>query len=220
MAEVGSTTSASATTSSSSKSRETLLGSYDLFLTLLTTQIKNQDPLDPLDTAQFTNQLVQYSSVEQSILTNTYLEQLMASVKSGQASGYVSYLGAEVTASGDTAMLESGSASWAYKVSEDATGFVKIRNSDGAVVYEGEVDLAAGSGTYTWDGKTSTGGTAADGAYTISFSVFDGAGKAETVTTKVSGIVDKVDISSGEAFLKIGAVRVPVSSVTSVARVG
>ncbi|WP_106754311.1 flagellar hook assembly protein FlgD [Pannonibacter carbonis] len=202
--------------SATEQSRKALFGSYDLFLTLLTTQIKNQNPLEPMDPAQYTQQLVQYSTVEQGIKTNEQLASLLSVIQSGQASSYVSYLGSYVSASGDTTMMADGQATWNYSVPNDAKGTVEVRNSGGALVYRGDVSLNKGSGTYTWDGKMSEGGTAGPGAYTVKFSVFDSGSNQQTVTTEVKGKVDKVDISSGTAYLKIGDVRIPVASVKSV----
>lgn len=218
MTEVSATSSSAAT--SGTGSYQSLVGSYELFLSLLTTQIQNQDPLDPLDSAEYTNQLVQYSSVEQSIQSNAYLKELVSAMQTNQASSYVNYLGSEVTASGDTTMLRNGAANWSYNVSEAATGTVEIRNSGGAVVYSGDVELSAGSGSYSWDGVTDTGTQAPEGAYSATFSVKDSAGNAETVTTEFTGTVDEVDLSNSEAFLRIGDITVPVSSVKSVRSVG
>lgn len=218
MTEVGSTT-ANSSSSALNSSSEALAGNYELFLSLLTTQIQNQDPLDPLDSAEYTNQLVQYSSVEQSIQTNQYLEQMMASLATSQASSYVNYLGSEVTASGDTAMLQNGNAAWSYSVAEDAAGTVEIRNSSGAVVYTGDAQLSAGSGTFQWDGVGDTNTASPDGAYTISFALENGSGSSASVNTEINGIVSKVDLSTGSAFLTVGGVRVPVTSVQSVSSV-
>lgn len=215
MNEVGSTTTTGGSPTPTASS-QSLIGNYELFLTLLTTQIQNQDPLDPLDSAEYTNQLVQYSSVEQSIQTNQFLESMMASLATSQASSYVNYLGSEVTASGDTSMLQGGSASWSYSIAEDATGAVEIKNASGAVIYSGDVELSAGSDTFEWDGVGNGNTASPDGAYTISFDVKNSADSSESVNTEISGIVSKVDLSTGSAFLTVGGVSVPVTAVKSV----
>ena len=87
-----------------------LAENFDTFLTLLTTQLRNQDPLDPLDSAQFTQQLVQFSQVEQSILANKNFDTLIADVRRGQNATYLNYLGEDVEASGSTTMLSEGQA--------------------------------------------------------------------------------------------------------------
>ena len=195
-----------------------LAENFDTFLVLLTEQLKNQDPLDPLDSAEYTNQLVQYSSVEQAIKQNQNLEEIIASLTSNQSMSYVSYIGNEVTADASTTTLSGSQASWSYNVAEDATGTFEIRNTSGSIVYSGDIELAAGDGTFYWNGQTDSGQQAVNGLYTISFDVKDASSRPETVKTTVSGIVDSVDWSSGEAVLKVGSQEFPVSSVVSVAR--
>ncbi|MBD1545351.1 flagellar hook assembly protein FlgD [Roseibium aggregatum] len=214
MTTVDSATAANSTSKSSAAS-DALLGNYDLFLSILTTQVQNQDPLNPMDSSEYTSQLVQYSSVEQSIQTNKYLEQLVSSMAANQASNYVNYLGSTVTASGSTAMLEDGNANWSYTLPENASGTVTIKNSNGATVYSGDVNLSKGSGTYSWDGVGSSG-NAPDGAYTVSFDLKNAAGNSILAKTEVSGKVDEVDLSGETPYLKVGNVSIPVSSVKSV----
>ncbi|GGB34626.1 flagellar hook assembly protein [Roseibium aquae] len=195
---------------------QSLLGNYDLFLTLLTTQIQNQDPLEPLDSAEYTNQLVQYSSVEQSIQTNDYLKELLASMQSAQASSYVSYLGTEVSAKGGTTSLRGGTASWDFTLGQEAAGKVEIVNGSGNVVFSDDISMPAGSNSYVWDGKNDAGGVESDGSYTIRFDLKNASGNTITPSVEISGVVDGVDLSSGTPFLQIGGSRVPVSNVTSV----
>lgn len=214
MTTVDSATAASGSSKSSAAS-DALLGNYDLFLSILTTQVQNQDPLNPMDSSEYTSQLVQYSSVEQSIQTNKYLEQLVSSMAANQASSYVNYLGSTVTAAGSTAMLEDGNANWSYRVPEDASGTVTIKNSSGATVYSGDVSFSKGSGTYSWDGVGSSG-TSPDGAYTISFDLKNTSGNSVLAKTEVSGKVDEVDLSGDTPYLKVGNVSIPVTSVQSV----
>lgn len=211
-------TSAAAAGSSAAGSQSGLIANYELFLNILTTQIQNQDPLDPLDSAEYTSQLVEYSNVEQSIQQNKNLEEIIASLQSSQSLSYVNYIGNEVTADASTTALSGSQASWDYDITEAATGTFEIRNSGGAVVYSGDVELDAGSGTFHWNGQTDSGQDAVDGLYTISFDVKDASSRSEAVRTTVSGIVDSVDWSSGEPILQVGNQRFPVSAVMSVAR--
>jgi len=213
-----SSASGTSTQSSAATSSAGLIADYDLFLRILTTQIQNQDPLDPLDAAEYTSQLVQYSNVEQAIKQNQNLENIMATLQANAGMSYVSYIGNEVTADASTTTLSGSKASWSYDVAEDATGTFEIRNSSGAIVYSGEVELDAGEGTFNWNGQTNSGQQAISGLYTISFNVKDASSRPETVKTTVSGIVDSVDWSSGEAVLKVGGQEFPVSSVVSVSR--
>ncbi len=215
MTTVDSATAANGTSKSSAASNA-LMGNYDLFLSILTTQVQNQDPLNPMDSSEYTTQLVQYSSVEQSIQTNKYLEQLVAAMETNQASSYVSYLGSTVTAVGTTTMLADGKAAWSYSIPEDASGTVEIRNSGGALVYSGEVSLDKGTGTYEWDGVGDSGTNSPDGAYTISFDLQTSSDNAVLLKTEISGVVDEVDLSTPTPYLKIGDNRIPVSAVQSV----
>ncbi len=216
-----STISSATSTTSQSKSATSqngLMANYELFLSILTTQIQNQDPLDPMDSSEYTSQLVQYSNVEQSIQQNKNLEEIIASLQSSQSMAYVSYIGNEVTADASSTLLSGGQASWNYEIKEAASGTYEVRNSSGDVVYTGEAELKAGSGTISWGGQTDKGGQAADGVYSISFNMKDAGSRVEKVTTATKGIVDSVDWSSGEAVLSVDGQKIPVSAVISVSR--
>ena len=209
--------SSASNSSSGSTSTNALSANYEMFLSLLTTQLKVQDPLDPLKAQEFTDQLVQYSSVEQQMKMNASMETLIDKVSASNATNLVGYLGQRVTATGQQSVLTDGYATWEFNASaasDDAE--VTIRNSGGAIVYTNNVDLSKGSGAFVWDGQTDSGSTAPDGAYSISFSAKDSQGNNVTVKTEASGIVDGVDFSDSEPVLKIGDLAIPLSSVTSV----
>src|SRR3954462_13662310 len=106
---------------SSATDKTTLAGNFNTFLTILTTQLKNQNPLDPMDTNQFTQQLVQFTGVEQQLKSNTYLEALMNASQRSTNTDAVSYIGKEVTASGTSATLKGGGASWSYNAAANAS---------------------------------------------------------------------------------------------------
>ena len=167
----GSGTSGGATTTSSSLTA--LSNNYELFLSILTTQIQNQDPLNPMESAQYTEQLVQYSSVEQQIKTNDQLGDLLSVMAATTASGYVSYLGTNVTAAGNTTSLKDGEAEWTYDTPEAGKARVEVRNNLGAVVFSEDADLSYGRNSYSWDGRTTAGSTAPEGEYTISIARYD-----------------------------------------------
>lgn len=208
----------SASSGTASASTNALSSNYEMFLSLLTTQLQVQDPLDPLKAEEFTNQLVQYSSVEQQMKMNSNLDTLIEKVSASNATGMVGYLGQRVTASGDQSVLTDGYATWEFKspaAADDAE--VIIRNSSGVIVYTDKVDLDKGSGAYVWDGRTDSGSTAMDGAYSIEFKAKDSSGKNVKVETEAAGIVDGIDFSGSEPVLKMGDVSIPLSSVTSVA---
>ncbi|MDJ0931602.1 flagellar hook capping FlgD N-terminal domain-containing protein [Breoghania sp.] len=214
-------TSSSSEAAVASTSSTALSANYEMLLSLLTTQLKVQDPLDPLKAEEFTNQLVQYSSVKQQIQMNSSMATLIEKVSASNATNLVSYLGQTVTADGNESVLNDGYATWKFNTSAAADGAeITIQNSSGAIVYmDDDVDLLKGSGAYVWDGRTDSGSTASDGAYTISFFSQDNQGKNVSVTTEVVGVVDGVDFSSSDPVLKMGDVSIPLSSVTSVTSV-
>ncbi|WP_020180736.1 flagellar hook capping FlgD N-terminal domain-containing protein [Methylopila sp. M107] len=218
MAIDGVTSLATASTqTSSSSSVSTLASNFETFLTLLTTQLKNQNPLDPLDTNQFTQQLVQFAGVEQQLKTNDTLSALLLSSNTAQASASLNLVGREITAFGDKALLDDGKATWNLDSPKDGvTATITIRDSNGAIVYTGDKKLDMGDQDFVWDGKRTNGTTAPKGLYTISVDAKDVSGNAVEVTSEVSGVVDGVDLTTGEAVLLIGDIRVPLGSLKSV----
>jgi len=187
---------------------------FDSFLMLLTTQLKNQSPLDPLDTNQFTQQLVQFASVEQQLKSNATLSALLTTVKASTTSNAASFIGMQVTADGATTRLANGSARWVLNPARNASqAAITIRDKNGGVVATRTSALTAGAQTFTWDGKTSTGTTAPDGDYTITVAALDSSGQGVPVKTEISGRVDAVDMTGDTPQLVIGSVRVPLGSV-------
>lgn len=210
-----SSSSSSATSSVSSKS---IANNFDQFLSLLTTQLKNQSPLDPLDTNQFTAQLVQFAGVEQQLKTNETLTSLLGLNSANTATAAVGFIGSTITADGATTRLSNGKAEWNITMPRAASGTVTIKDASGSVVQTMTKSLVAGDQAFSWDGKTSTGSIAKDGEYTITIDAKDVAGQAVTATTKIGGVVDGVDFSSSIPMLKIGTMSVPIDKVKSVKR--
>ena len=210
---VGTTTA----TSSSGTTSASLASNFETFLTLLTTQLRNQNPLDPMDTNQFTQQLVQFAGVEQQLKTNDTLTALLASNQTSQAGTALNLVGKTISAYGDTALLDDGKASWAINSPKDGvTAAITVRDQNGAVVFSGNTNLNYGDQTYEWDGLKSDGSRAPEGLYTLSVEARDVSGSLVQVTSEVSGVVDGVDLSTGQAVLLLGDVRVPLGSLKSI----
>jgi flagellar basal-body rod modification protein FlgD len=213
--------SVSAVSSSSSSTNVTgsssgIADNFDTFLQLLTTQLKNQNPLDPLDTNAFTEQLVQFSSVEQQLKTNDYLAALVGSTSNNVDGNAVAYIGKTITASGARSELANGSASWTFSVPQAANISVTIKDADGNVVYTEAGSLQQGTGQFSWDGTTSTGGRAPDGTYSISVDAVDADGKSVNVSTATTGMVTGVDFTGSEPVLLVGAARINLSDVATI----
>jgi flagellar basal-body rod modification protein FlgD len=218
MDPVSATTATPATTTptSAAESARTAFGSnFDTFLTLLTTQLKNQDPLSPMDSSQFTQQLVQFSQVEQSINANQNLEALISLTKGRATSDAVGYLGKTVTLTDGTGGLKDGAAHWAYTLQSGSdTTRLTITNSAGHVVYAADGATASGAHDFVWNGKDSTGRDLPNGAYTLSVAAKSSDGTSITTSVSSQGVVDEVNLTGSEPTLMIGALSVPISKAT------
>ncbi len=202
--------------SQAATNRASIAQNFDTFLLLLTTQLKNQNPLDPLDTNQFTQQLVQFAGVEQQIRSNESLEALVNLNKTNQLSTARNYVGATVTADGSTTALKSGVATWYVTAPRAASATINVSDSTGNIVFTQEASLPAGTTGYSWDGKLANGQTAPEGQYTIKINAKDVNGAGVTVSTQFSGVVDAVDLSGSEPLLLIGTALVSLDKVKSI----
>ncbi|WP_043743080.1 flagellar hook assembly protein FlgD [Novispirillum itersonii] len=212
------TTTSSTSSSSSSSSASGISANYEMFLSLLCTQLENQSPLDPMDAQTFTSQLVQYAGVEQQIQVNDKLESVLSKLDSFSFSSGVGYLGHAVEASGDTLSVGSDGSvggSWKYTLPSEASSVtLTVTNSDGAVVWSGSGETASGSHTLTWDGKDANGYAVAAGDYTLTVAAKSSSGSTITASKSITGTVTGVDSSSGSTVFEIGATEVSMSDVT------
>ncbi len=203
--------------SSSVTGAQTVDENFDTFLSLLTTQLQNQDPTKPLDTNEMTQQLIQYSEVEQLLQSNKKLEALLSLSAANASLSVISYVGKEINTAGNTTTLANGSANWGLNIpagSEDVTYVIKDTNGD--EVFSSDGALAAGDGSFSWDGTTSTGGTAAPGNYTLTVTARDAGENAVPVKVSVRGIVDGVDMSGDIPILLVNGARFNVDDVTEI----
>ncbi|RUT34722.1 flagellar hook assembly protein FlgD [Arsenicitalea aurantiaca] len=203
-------------TSAMSSSRQTIAENFDTFLQLLTTQLRNQNPLDPLDTNQFTQQLVQFTSVEQQLKTNEFLEAMMLAGANSGINNAVNYIGKQVTASGVRSELVNGSATWSFALQDTADVTVTIKDTAGNTVYTEEGRLTAGVGQFAWDGIGNDGQRKPDGTYSITIAGRNADGQYVPITTETTGVVSGVDFTGSEPVLIVGTSRLNLSSVTSV----
>lgn len=191
---------------SNNSSSQTLSADMNTFLTLLTTQLKYQDPLDPMDTAEFTNQLVQYSNVEQSIQTNAKLDNLLSLNIANLGAQAVSYIGKTAQVLGDVMPLEGGKAKATYTFDKDVSSAkVMVKDMNGKVVYTADAEVTSGTHEFTWDGKDSEGNQLDDGAYQIVVTpkVANGETPAK-VTTTIFGKVTGVASDSSGIYIGLG----------------
>lgn len=190
---------------------------FDTFLTLLTTQLKNQDPLEPLDSSEFTNQLVQFSGVEQSITTNRNLEQLLNLTFANFATDAVGYIGKEVVAESPTAILTDGTAKWDYELAGTAEkAQLFVTDAAGRLVHSSELQNVSGNQSFAWDGKDSNGRQLSDGAYTLRVVAQDAAENEIQVTMKQSGVVTAVEFDNNTPVLTVNGSGIQMSDVITV----
>jgi flagellar basal-body rod modification protein FlgD len=206
------------TSSSTSNPAARIADNFDQFLQLLTTQLKNQSPLDPLDTNQFTQQLVQFASVEQQIKTNDNLTSLLTANKTANLTNALGFVGANVTADGTTTALQNGKATWQINAPKTGTATITIKDKSGNEVYAAQKVITAGDQSFVWDGRTTSGTNAPAGQYTIVVAARDAAGQAMSIKSEITGTVDNVDVTSEVPVLKIGDIGVPMTSVKSIRR--
>lgn len=216
MADVTSIAGAANAASRVDTGRTRLADSYETFMALLTTQLRNQDPTSPLDTNQFTQQLVQMTGVEQQLLTNDLLKE-MAAAASGGVTSAVGYIGKTVTASGDTAALSGSPVTWGYQLPRDAaSATVEVLDSAGQVIRRETAEIKAGSHTFTWDGKNASGGKAADGLYTLRVKAADASGATINAALNTTGVIRAIEQAENGTVLVLNGVRIPLSAVTAV----
>jgi flagellar basal-body rod modification protein FlgD len=216
-------------TAANDKSRKGIADNFDAFLSLLTTQLKNQSPLDPLDANQFTQQLVQFSGVEQQLKTNDYLAAISQNSSNGtntrlNAATAASLIGRRVSADASTQRLGRDAnnlprAEFPVTVPAGYSNFeVTITNKSGQEVYKGPWSPAGtGEQVLTWDGRGSNG-TAADtaGEYTASVTGQTANGLKSTLSSERSGIVTSVDLSGSEEMVQFGSYTLPLSRIKKV----
>ena len=211
------TTPATGTAASISGAQQSLAGDQQTFLTLLTAQLKNQDPLSPVDSNQFTQQLVAMTGVQQQITTNTLLQQLVNN-QSGFADP-VSLIGKTATASSPDATLQGGQANWLFSLGGTAANAtLKVLDANGNVVAQSAAgSLSPGEQSFNWNGQNLLGVQQSDGGtYTLQVTATDASGAAVTSQVYQRGVVTSIQENNGTPLVGLNNGYVPLSSITSV----
>lgn len=210
-------TGSTATTGKAATSKDQLAADMNQFLKLLTTQLANQDPLSPMDSTEFTNQLVQYANVEQNIQTNDNLEKLISVQEASMTLFSANYVGKTITAASSDLPLQDGKAVFAYNFdSEPESATITIQDSSGKTVRTLTADLSTGSHSVEWDGTDDAGNQLADGAYKVTVGALDAKNTTIDSTVVVTGKVTGVSVYGGDVTLKMGGVSIPLSDVQSI----
>lgn len=212
-------TGSSTTNKTSSTATSGIADNFQTFLTLLTTQLQHQNPLDPLDTNQFTAQLVQFAGVEQQLKSNDQLKSLIEIEKSAQATQALVYVGNTVAVDGSKAQFDK-SATWNFQTEKDTSATVTITNASGQTAYTGSYTLKQGNASFVWDGKGNDGTQWPAGTYTLSATGKDSSGNSVAISTEVQGVVDSVDLTSTPPLLSIGGQSYTTDKIKRVVRPG
>ena len=211
-------TTTSATPKTAASDEAMIANNFTTFLQLLTTQLKNQNPMDPLDTNQFTQQLVQFAQVEQQMKSNSNLEALLSMEKAAQSTVALAYVGQTVVVDGATTKLGETGATWTVALGKPSTTKVVIKDSTGQTAYTGTFAMQAGTQNFTWDGKGNDGKSWPAGTYTLSATATDASGKEVAVTTEIQAVVDSVDLSKDPPVLSINGKDYTADQVKRVVR--
>jgi flagellar basal-body rod modification protein FlgD len=196
---------------------KSLGGDLNRFLTLLVTQLQNQDPLDPLDTNEFTAQLVQFAGVEQQINQNAHLESLIEVSKASGVAAMVNLIGKRIEADGTMLPLAGGEAEASYTLAEPAAETtLTLTDADGRVVLTTAGETNAGRHGFVWDGRDGDGKPLADGAYALAVTARRADGSDIAVVTHIAGIVSGAASGEDGLLLNLGPVEVPMARVISI----
>ncbi len=193
-----------------------LFSNFETFLTLLTAQLRNQDPLSPVDSNEFTGQLTQMAGVEQQLLTNDLLTSLLAAQQGTGLTTAATYIGKEATAVWSATRFKDGEASWSYELAGDAAEVtLQVVDGRGNVVWSGPgTGKTDGVHDFTWNGQTTGGGQVADGGvYTLKVVAKNGAGGTVDNQVLIKGRISGVELYDGQPYLTIGNSILPLSSV-------
>ncbi len=204
--------------SSSDADRNKLAKDLDSFLTLLTSQLKNQDPLSPMDSTEFTNQLVQFAQVEQQINLNESMSEVVDLTQQSIVTSAVNYMGETIEAASDQVPLQNGIARMAYGLGADSTATtIVIRSGTGEIVYTKAGLTSAGVHELMWDGKhKDTGLQLPDGTYSVETTAL-GKGEEQVPTwTTTFGRVTGLTNVNGTTVLLMDKVAVPIQQILSV----
>ena len=203
--------------SKSIKASTKLTENFETFLTLLTTQLRSQDPLEPMDPSEFTNQLVQFTEVEQSIATNKSLEQLVALANQNELSGAVSLIGKQIEASETRSILENGSANWTYSLKDQAEEVrLRVLDENNVAVFSTSGNTTLGNHNFNWDGIDKQGNQLNDGKYSLLVTATDREGNSINSKINMIGTVNGVFSRDGKNMLEVGGISIPLNEIISV----
>ena len=210
---------ASANAATSTAQSPRLAGDFNTFLTLLTTQLKNQTPTDPLDTNQMTNQLVQFASVEQQIAMNQNLQRLLTVEQTSQLTASAPLIGRQVEVEAEAISLQGGAGSIVLPAAGTSRqAQITILGSGNRIIRQETVTLGNGPTNWTWNGRSGDGVTQADGAYKVRLVGVGADGKVQSsLPFSTNGTVTGAERVGNEIKLALGQLKVGFDKLLRVA---
>jgi len=193
-----------------------IASNFTEFLQLLTTQLQNQDPLSPMDTNQFTQQLVMFAQVEQQMNTNNSLSTLVTLQQGAQATQALALVGATVVVNGSAEQLSNSQATWTLNAAKPAAATITITDSTGRTAYTGKFSVNAGNQTFTWDGHGNDGTLWPAGTYTLTATGTDASGQTTAISTQVQAKVSSVDLTQTPPVLTINGQTYTVNQLQQI----
>ncbi len=204
-------------TSSTTSSTNGLSSTMAQFLKILTTELQNQDPTQPMDPAAFVGQLATLNEVQATVQSNQLLTAIEAQIQASSGASLTNYIGDQITAQSNAISLASSGSSVTFGYTEPSnikSGTIVIKDSSGNQVFSAVANPASGNQTYTWNGKNVAGTALPAGNYTVTVNTIDNTGKAGTAQTYTAATVQSVDSSGStpKLVLSTGS-EIPVSGI-------
>jgi flagellar basal-body rod modification protein FlgD len=213
---VTSTSTTSNTSVAGAVNNTEIASNFTEFLQLLTTQLQNQDPLSPMDTNQFTQQLVEFAQVEQQMKSNDSLSTLVTLQQSAQTTQALALVGATVIVNGSSAQLANGQATWTLNATKPAAATVTIADSTGRTAYTGKFTVNSGNQTFVWDGHGNDGTLWPNGTYTLTATGTDASGQSTAISTQTQATVNSVDLTQTPPLLSINGQNYTVNQIQQI----
>ena len=212
----GTTAASSTGTTAGVNALTSLADNFQSFLSLLTTQLQNQDPTSPMDTNQFTSELVQMTSVQQQVSTNSNLTQLIALTQGSQVLQSTALVGKTASVTSSNIALQNGSGELQFTTPKAEPIGIAITDASGKEVRTATLTSTAGANTWKWNGTDDSGRTVPDGSYAVSVMTPSATGTTTTaVPFTVEGTVTGLVKNGASTSLQLGATTVDIGALQS-----
>ena len=209
-------TTSTAASATGTNALQSLGSNFNQFLSLLTTQLQNQDPTSPVDSNQFTQELVEFTGVQQSVQTNSNLTQLISLQQGSEVLQSAQVVGHQATVTAGQVALQNGTGELTFNTAAPEPVQIAIANSAGQTVRDVSLTSQAGANTWVWDGRDNAGNKLADGAYGVAVETGSSTANASAVPFSVVGTATGLTNGAGGLQLQMGALSVGLASVQGI----